>query len=223
VRKRILITVFISVVLAGVFVSLAGAVSVSVRIEGKTQTLFGSTEPRLEVASTALDALKAAASKGEFYYDVTNTSLGPYIDQIGLYKETVSTGGTGGWWLKVNGVTASVGASVVTLESGDRVLFYWVGSYDPVTFAGPKTLLLGRSKLTRAERAGEKRSRKTLYCYTVSAQDDKGASTPAVGALIRAGSKRAVVTKNGRACLGAHTGTLVRATLSGAVRSNALP
>ena len=218
-RKRILTTVAVSVVLAGVFVPLAGAVSVSVRVEGKTQTLFGSTEPRLQVASTVLDALATAASKGEFYYHVAASSLGPYVDQIGLYPAP----STGGWMFKVNGVLPPVGASAVTLKSGDRVLFYWVESFDPVTFAGPNTLRLSRSELTRSERAGVKRSHEKLFCYAVSAQDDKGASTPALGAVLRAGSRRAVKTKNGRACLGAHTGSLVRATLSGAIRSNAMP
>ncbi|MGC9974468.1 MAG: DUF4430 domain-containing protein [Gaiellaceae bacterium] len=217
-RKRILTTVVVSVVLAGVFVPLAGAVSVSVRVEGKTQTIFGSTEPRLEVASTALDALTAAASKGEFYYHLTTSSLGSYVDQIGLYPAT----STGGWMFKVNGVLPSVGAGAVTLESGDHVLWYWA-NFDPLTFAGPKTLQLTRSKLTGAEQAGVRRSQKKLYCYAVSAQDDKGVSTPAVGALIRAGSKQAFIGEKGRACLRAHTGSLVRATLSGAVRSNALP
>jgi len=218
VRTRILTTVVVSVVLVGVFVPLAGAVSVSVRIEGKTQTLFGSAEPRLRIASTALDALTAAASNGEFYYHLTVSSLGFYVDQVGLYPAT----STGGWMFKVNGVLPPVGAGEVTLESGDRVLWYWA-SFDPVTFAGPKTLLLARSKLTGSERAGVKRSHEKLYCYAVSAQDDKGASTLAVGAVLNAGSRRAVIAKNGRACLGAHTGSLVRATLSGAVRSNVLP
>jgi hypothetical protein len=217
VRKRILITVVVSVVLAGVFIPLAGAGSVSVRVEGKTQTLFGSAEPRLQVVSTALDALTSAASRGEFYYHLVTSSLGSYVDQVGLYPAT----STGGWMFKVNGVLPPVGASEVTIESGDRVLWYWA-SFDPVTFAGPKTLRLSRSKLTRSESVRVRRSHKKLYCYAVSAQDDKGVSTRALGAVLRAGSGRAVKTKKARACLGAHNGSLVRATLSGAVRSNAL-
>jgi hypothetical protein len=217
VRKRILITV-VSVVLAGVFVPLAGAVSVSVRVEGKTQTIFGSSEPRLQVSSTALDALTAAATSGEFYYHLTVSSLGPYVDQIGLYPAT----STGGWMFKLNGAQPPVGASAVTLKSGDHVLWYW-GGFDPLTYAGPKTLQLNTAKLSGSQRARVKRTHKRLYCYTVLAQDDKGVSTPALGAVIRAGSGKAAKTKNGRACLGAHRGSLVRATLSGDVRSNTLP
>jgi hypothetical protein len=216
VRKRILITVVVSVFLAGIFVPIAAAVSVSVRIEGKTQTLFGSGEPRLQVAATALDALTAASTSGEFYYHLTVSSFGSYVDQIGLYPAT----STGGWMFKVNGAQPPVGANAVTLASGDRVLWYWA-SFDPVTFAGPKTLQLKAVKLNRPERRRVKRTHKKLYCYSVSAQDDKGVSTPALGAVIRASSGKAVKTKQGRACLGAH-GSLVRATLSGAVRSNAL-
>jgi len=218
VRKRILITVVVSVVLAGLFIPSAGAVSVSVRIEGKTQTLFGSTEPRVQVASTALDALTTAATSGELYYHLTVSSLGSYVDQIGLYPAT----NTGGWMFKVNGVQPPVGADAVTLASGDRVLWYWAG-FDPVTFAGPSTLRLSAAKLTSSERAGAKRTHKQLYCYSVSAQDDKGVSSTALGAVIRAGSGRAVKTKDGRACLGVHKGLTVRATLDGAVRSNTLP
>ena len=217
-RKRILVTVVVSVVLAGVFVPLAGAVSVSVRVEGKTQTIFGSAEPRLQVASTALDALTTASNTGEFYFHLTVSSFGSYVDQIGLYPAT----STGGWMFKVNGTQPPVGANAVTLKGGDRVLWYWAG-FDPLTFAGPKTLLLTRSKLTRVERKKVRRSHKKLTCYAVSAQDDKGVSTPALGAVLRAGSGRAVKTKNARACISAHGGSLVRATLSGVVRSNALP
>ncbi|MGA9761054.1 MAG: DUF4430 domain-containing protein [Gaiellaceae bacterium] len=216
-RKRILVTVVISVVLAGVFVPFAGAVSVSVRVEGKTQTIFGSAEPRLQVTSNALDALTSASTSGEFYFHLTVSSFGSYVDQIGLYPATSS----GGWMFKVNGVQPPVGANTVTLKGGDRVLWYWA-DFDPVTFAGPRTLLLTRSNLTQAERKKARRSHKKLYCYAVSAQDDKGVSTPALGALLQAGSGRAVKTKNARACLGAHSGSFVRATLSGAVRSNAL-
>lgn len=216
-RKRILVIVVL-VALAGVFVPLAGAVSVSVRIEGKTQTIFGSSEPRLQVTSTALDALTAAATSGEFYYHLTVSSLGSYVDQIGLYPAT----STGGWMFKLNGAQPPVGASAVTLKSGDRVLWYW-GGFDSVTYAGPKTLELTHSKLSHSERVRVKRTHKRLYCYAVAAQDDKGVSAPALGAVISAGSGKAVKTKKGRACLGAHRGSLVRATLSGAVRSNTLP
>ena len=216
-RKRILVTVVVSVVSAVLFAAPAGAVSVSVRVEGKTQTIFGSAEPRLQVASTALDALSAASASGEFYFHLTVSSYGSYVDQIGLYPAT----STGGWMFKVNGAQPPVGANAVTLQSGDRVLWYWAG-FDPLTWAGPKTLLLSRSKLTRAEHTRVRRSHKKLYCYAVSAQDDKGVSTPALGAVLRAGSGRALKTKKARACLGAHNGLLVRATLSGAVRSNAL-
>ena len=216
-RKRILVAVVVSVVLAGVIAPLAGAVSVSVRVEGKTQTIFGSAEPRLQVTSNALDALTSASTSGEFYFHLTVSSFGSYVDQVGLYPAT----STGGWMFKVNGVLPPVGANAVTLKSGDRVLWYWA-DFDPVTFAGPKTLLLARSDPTRAERKKVRRSHKKLYCYAVSAQDDKAVSTPALGAVLRAGSGRSVTTKKGRACLGAHSGLLVRATLDGDVRSNAL-
>jgi hypothetical protein len=218
VRKRILIVTGF-VLLAGVLAPLAAAVSVSVRIEGKTRNLYGHREPRLQVKSSALDALVAAATKGEIYYHLAASSFGTYVDQIGFYPAT----GSSGWMFKVNGVSPSVGADSVTLKNGDRVLWYWAG-FDPVTYAGPKTLRLSRSKPTRAERRkARRRHQKKLRCYAVSAQDDHGARTRAEGAVLHIGSSRRRKTTKGRACLGAHKGSIVVATLKGAVRSNALP
>jgi hypothetical protein len=215
-RKHVLITV-IAVLLAVLLVQSASAVTVSVRIEGKTRTLFGTTEPRLEIASSALDALVAAATAGEIYYHLASTAYGSYIDQIGLYPAA----GASGWMFKVNGAQPPAAADTIPLRDGDRVLWYWADS-DPVTFAGPKTLELEPSALTRAERRLQKRKHAKLYCYSVSAQDDKGVAGPAGGALLHIGSKRIARMKNGRACVGPHRGLLVRATLAGAVRSNSL-
>jgi len=43
-----------------VLVPAALAARVHVRVEGKTQTIFGTTEPTLDVKANALDALEAA-------------------------------------------------------------------------------------------------------------------------------------------------------------------
>jgi hypothetical protein len=199
------------VIVAGVFAPLAGAVSVFVRVEGKTRTIFGPTEPRIDVspaalgapAPTALDALETASVVGEFYVHVSQLGFGPYVDQIGLYP----AGGSSGWQFKVNGVLPPVGADGVTLKAGDHVLWYWA-SFDPVSFAGPPTLVLKRT---------------ARNCYAVFAQDDKGMETPVSGATLHVGGRRALAAPGGRACVGPHRGLLVRATLAGAVRSNALP
>jgi Domain of unknown function (DUF4430) len=179
-------------------VPAALAVRVHVRVEGKTQTIFGSVEPTLTVKQNALDALDSASVAGEFYYHVTLSSFGPYVDQIGRY----AAAGSSGWVFKVNGVSSPVGADSVTLKDGDRVLWYWA------TFGatgGPPTLVL----------QGTKRG-----CYRVLAQDDNGKSSPARGATLHVG-RRAVRARSGSACIGRHRG-LVTATLKGAVRSNAL-
>jgi Domain of unknown function (DUF4430) len=180
-------------------VPAAMAVRVHVRVEGKTRTIFGSAEPTLTVKTNALDALESASLAGEFYYHVTTTSFGPYVDQVGRYAAAASTG----WVFKVNGVSPPVGADKVTLKDGDRVLWYWA-TFGPS--GGPPTLLL---------RAGAKRG-----CYRVLSQDDSGRTTAARGARLRVGG-RSVRTRGGSACVGAHRG-LVTATLKGAVRSNAL-
>jgi len=192
--------IVVAALVAALFVvPAANAARVHVRVEGQTRTIFGPAGPLLD-ASNALDALDAASLAGEFYFHVTATSFGPYIDQIGRYP----AGGTSGWVFKVDGVSPPVGADKVTLKDGDTVLWYWA-TFGPS--GGPPTLELKRSG----------------RCYSVFAQDDNGKTTTAAGAVLHVGSRRTVATRNGRACIGPHLGLLVRATMNGAVRSNALP
>jgi hypothetical protein len=198
-RTLVLTTI---VVVAAIAVPTTLAVNVHVRVEGKTQTVFGATEPTVDVPANALDALRTAAMLGEFYFHVTSTSFGPYVDQIGLFPATASSG----WVFKLNNASGQVGADQTTLKDGDTLLWYWA-DFDPTTYAGPKTLVLKKTKAN---------------CYTASLADDKGTLTPAAGATVRVGSKRTVATSGGAACVGPHKGLLVRATLQGAVRSNAL-
>ena len=190
---------FVLAVLAALLVvPSALAARVHVRIEGKSQTIFGATQPTLSVQANALDALESASLAGEFYYHVTQTSFGPYVDQIGRYPAA----GSSGWVFKVNGVSPPVGAKDVTVRDGDTVLWYWA------TFGakgGPETLVLRRMRAN---------------CYRVLAQDDQGARHAASGAALRVDGRR-VRTRAGQGCIGRHAG-LVRATRPGAVRSNAL-
>jgi hypothetical protein len=151
------------------------------------------------VQANALDALDSASLAGEFYYHVTQTSFGPYVDQIGRFL----AGASNGWVFKVNGVSPPVGADAVTLKAGDRVLWYWA-TFGPT--GGPPTLVL---------RAGAKRG-----CYRVLSQDDAGKTKAARGARLHVDG-RSVLARTGSVCVGKHRG-VVTATLRGAVRSNAL-
>jgi hypothetical protein len=195
--QRSLCTLAALLALAAVFASTAAAASVSVRVEGKTMSIFGASEPRVS-ADNAMGALDIASLLGEFYYHVTTTSFGPYVDQIGRYP----AGGANGWVFKVNGASPPVGADKVTLKDGDRVLWYYA-TFGPG--GGPPTLLLTRTRRN---------------CYRVVSEDDAGADKPGAGAVLRVDGRR-VRTAGGRGCVGKHNG-LVRATLTGAVRSNAL-
>ncbi|CAN5311152.1 hypothetical protein BH18ACT12_BH18ACT12_07830 [soil metagenome] len=203
-----LIVVVAALVAALFIVPAASAVKVHVRVEGKDRTIFGATAPTIDVISPranalpehVLDALEAASVLGEFYYHVTPSGFGPYVDQVGRWPAVGQTG----WVFKVNGASPPVGADQVRLQDGDTVLWYWAQFG---VAGGPKTLTL------------ERRAR----CYTVLQQDDNGVVTPALGAQLRVGSRRTVRTQNGRACIGPHRGLLVRGILGGAVRSNALP
>jgi hypothetical protein len=195
--RRTLLTGAALLVLAAAFAASALAAGVSVRVEGKTLSIFGATEPRLS-ATNPLTALEAASVRGEFYYHVKAASFGSYVDQIGRYVAE----GASGWVYKVNGASPPVAADQVQLRDGDRVLWYWA------TFGatgGPPTLLLSRT---------------SRNCYRAVAESDQGVDTPASGAVLRVDGRR-VRTRAGRGCVGRHTG-VVRATLAGAVRSNAL-
>jgi hypothetical protein len=194
-------------------VPAAFAVKVHVRVEGKERTIFGATAPLVDVTTpranplpeNALDALESASVFGEFYYHLTASSFGPYVDQVGRYAAVGQTG----WVFKVNGVSPPVGADQARLVAGDTVLWYW--AQFGIVPGGPKTLVLSRAGKTP--------------CYRVQAQDDGGKLAPALGAVLHVG-KRTVKTQGATraavGCVGPHRGLLVRATLPGAVRSNAL-
>jgi Domain of unknown function (DUF4430) len=208
-----LIVVVTALVAALLVVPAAFAVLVHVRVEGKERTIFGATAPVIDVTSpradalpeNAIDALETASALGEFYYHVTQSSFGPYVNQVGRYAAAGQTG----WVFKVNGILPPVGANQVRLQKGDSVLWYWAQFG---VAGGPKTLVLSR--------AGKR------PCYRVLSQDDAGKLTPALGAVLHVG-KRTVKTQGSTqaaiGCVGPHRGLLVRATLDGAVRSNALP
>jgi hypothetical protein len=136
--------VLVAAVLAAlVVVPSALAARVHVRVEGKTQTIFGAAEPTLTVKDNALDALEAASTAGEFFYHVTVSGFGPYVDQIGRYPGS----GNGGWVFKVNGILPPVGADAVHLKDGDTVLWYWAtfsGSAGPLTLEVETSLVRGR-------------------------------------------------------------------------------
>jgi hypothetical protein len=184
------------VLLLVVLTPTALAAAVKIRVEGKTTTIFGASQPRI-TADNALQALDVASTAGEFYYGMTTSSFGDYVSQIGKY----AAAGTSGWAFKVNGVSPPVGADKVTLKDGDVVLWYYA------TFGnagGPPTLELQRLPAN---------------CYVVESVNDAGKRARAANATLLANGKR-FRTKSGRACIGKHAG-LVRATAPGAVRSNA--
>ena len=191
-RRIVVLSVLLLVVLA----PAAMAATVKIRVEGKTTTIFGTTQPTV-TADNALQALDVASFAGEFYYGKTASSFGEYVSQIGKYAADQSTG----WVFKVNGISSQVGADKAVLKDGDVVLWYHA-TFGPT--GGPRTLELKRLPAN---------------CYLVESLNDAGVRVRAAGATLTADGKR-FKTKAGRACIGKHTG-LVRATVPGAVRSNA--
>jgi hypothetical protein len=193
---RRLITLVAAVALVAVAAAPALAERVKIRVEGKTTTIFGASQPTLTSGPNALAALDAASLVGEFYYHV---SPGPFVDQIGRYPGV----GFSGWSYKINGVSPPVAADQAPVKDGDTVLWYWT------TFSeqgSTPTLLLRR--------------RAKANCYSVAAQDDLGKPTVPSGAVLTVDG-RTVRARSGRGCVGRHRG-LVRATAPNMVRSNAL-
>ena len=181
-----------------VLVPAALAARVHVRVEGKTQTIFGTTEPTLNVAATALDALDAASLTGEFYYHVAQTAFGPYVDQIGRYP----AGASSGWVFKVNGISPPVGADKVKLKDGDTVLWYWATFSGP---AGPLSLEVETS-IVRGKR-----------CFFATGRSDAGRASRARGVVFTLNGRR-VGSRSGVLCtrLGRYA---VRVAKAGAIRS----
>ena len=177
---------------------LAAAAIVHVRVEGKTQTIFGGMEPRA-FGANALEVLLGTARAAEFYAHVTNTSFGPYVDQIGYYPGAGQTG----WVFKVNGVSPPVGADQVQLKDGDRVLWYFAQFG---IAGGPVTLDL---------------SSPSAGCYRATGQDDQGKEGVPPGLVFHIGTK-IVPAPAGHVCPRSPHG-LVWASAPGAVRSNRLP
>ncbi len=195
-RRLIVLVTVIGLVLS--LAATALGASVTVRVEGKTQSIFGATPVKVD-APNAMVALDAASILGEFYVQVTQASFGAYVSQIGRYPGA----GAAGWVFKVNGASPPVGADQVVLKDGDEVLWYYA------TFGaagGPPSLTLAKT---------------TANCYTVTSFDDTGKATPAAGAQVRAGGRKFKANAAGKACVGRHLG-LVRAYAVGAVRSNAV-
>jgi uncharacterized protein DUF4430 len=181
-----------------VLVPSAFAARVHVRIEGKTQTIFGAAEPTLNVKANALDALDAASLAGEFYYHVAVTAFGPYVDQIGRYPGV----GSSGWVFKINGIVAPVGADKVTLKDGDTVLWYFATFSGP---AGPLTLEVETS-VVRGKR-----------CFFATGRNDAGHSSRVRGVTFTVNGRR-IPSANGVVCTrpGRYA---VRVAKAGAVRS----
>jgi Domain of unknown function (DUF4430) len=195
-RRLIVLMTVIGLVLA--LAATALGATVTVRVEGKTQSIFGSVPVKVD-APNALVALDVASTLGEFYTQVTQSSFGPYVSQIGRYPGA----GSAGWVFKVNGASPPVGADQVTLKDGDKVLWYYATFSD---IGGPPTLSLEAA---------------ATNCYTVSSFDDAGKASAAGGAQVRVDGRRFKAGANGGVCVGKHVGT-VRAYAVGAVRSNAV-
>ena len=196
-RRLVILLAVVAALLVVVPAALA-AVRVHVRVEGKTQTIYGAAEPTLSVPLNALDALEAASAAGEFYYHVTTASFGKYVDQIGRYPAA----GSGGWVFKVNGILPPVGADKVTVKDGDTVLWYWATFSGP---AGPLTLEVETS-IVKGKR-----------CFFATGRNDAGRSSRVRGVVYTLNNRR-INSATGVVCtrLGRYA---VRIAKTGAIRS----
>ncbi|MBI4049436.1 MAG: DUF4430 domain-containing protein [Candidatus Doudnabacteria bacterium] len=70
---------------------------------------------------TALGALQAASSDGNFSVDVTNTALGSFVRSIAGFEPA----GSSGWQYAVNGTVPNVGAATYQIKTGDQVQWFY--------------------------------------------------------------------------------------------------
>ena len=195
-RRSLIVVAVLAAALA--VAPFAAAAVVHIRVEGKTVTIFGSTEPRVS-ATTPLEALQTASRAAEFYVHVTAASFGNYVDQVGLYGGS----GSAGWVFKVNGVSPPVGADQVQLKDGDVVEWYYA-SFGPT--GGPSTLVVKSA---------------AKGCYAAAGLDDTGAQKVPAG-LVYHVDGRTIPAAAGHICFTKPHG-LIWATAPGTVRSNRLP
>ena len=200
----------------GVPAALAGGeVSVHVRVEGKSRTIFGSTDPLLTpfkgviraddgtpvelTKPTVLGALEAASARGEFFYNLQQFSFGSFVNQVGR----LAGKGLSGWFFYVNGRAPELGASDIVLRDGDSVLWYW-GKLDSTTFAGPPTLdIVSRGR-----------------CLIAREVDPNGKKARAANVVFKLDERRRIRARKGRVCTASWaTAQVVK---RGAIRSQTL-
>jgi Domain of unknown function (DUF4430) len=206
--------VFLGVLAAWLAVAApALAVRIHMRVEGVGQTIYGAREPLLtpvsgsfrtpgpgsvqvmQTGQTPFGALERASRTGEFYYHAVEFSFGPFVDRIGRYPAS----GSSGWVYKVNHVSPPVGANAYQLKDGDEVLWYFArfGAQ-----GGPKTLDLVR---------------RPAGCFRALLRDDNGNKSRASDVIFVQDGRRISSASGERCPSGRWRG--LRATKAGAIRS----
>ena len=182
--RRLLI---LTLLLAAVFSSSALAANVKVRVEGRTQTIYGTSQPSLQ-ADNALQALDLASVAGEFHYALTPSSFGDYVSQIGKY--------------------AAAGIGRLGLQ-GERRLAAGRRRQGRAEGRRRRALVLG--DVRRRGRAADARP---APASAATATSSSRSTTPA-SARGRPGRRStrtasASPSRSGRACIGRHTGSRAR-------------
>jgi uncharacterized protein DUF4430 len=206
--------VFLGVLAAAVAVAApALAVRVHMRVEGVGQTIYGARQPLLtpvsgsfrtpgpgsvqvaQTGQTPFGSLERASRIGEFYYHAAEFSFGPFVDRIGRYPAS----GSSGWVYKVNHVSPPIGANAYRLKDGDEVLWYFA-RFDAQ--GGPKTLDLVR---------------RPAGCFRALLRDDNGKMSRASDIVFVQDGRRISSASGERCPSGRWRG--LRATKVGAIRS----
>ena len=133
-RKAIALTVTV-LMIAGMMVINAsaedpGTITVALRIEGVTETLF--YDNAIEIgAGTTVEDLMAQVNENDDTIGIVISDTewgGTYISEIAGLKE-FDYGGYSGWLFRVNGTNPTVGQSFVNLENGDSVTYFYNDAY----------------------------------------------------------------------------------------------
>lgn len=92
---------------------------VNYKIETEERTLCEGDDN----APNPLELIKIIAAECGFSYNIKDTSFGPYLDKVGEYEAS----GTTGWMYAVNFLLPNIGAADYALSGGDYVLWHFGG------------------------------------------------------------------------------------------------
>jgi hypothetical protein len=205
-RLRLITVALVALLLSAALA--APALAASVRVEGRSHTIFqghakpfvGTLQGHTTTKQTALGSLVTASRKKPFQLGLTWNDCcgggwaGFFVSSI----NHVTPPSNAFWAFKLGNAFASNGLGSTGVTSGSRILVYYT-TIDPITGATEPTLGITASTLTPAPGSN--------VTFTVKAYDEAGTPTPAAGARVHVGATVYDANANGKVTVKASSGT----------------